>query len=293
MLYHFILVAKMDKIIKDIHIKSDTKLLLFGGVYSNLQALEALKTVADSLHIAPQHCISTGDLVGYCAQPEESIQFFKNWGALSIRGNVETQLINEEDHCGCDFTEGSRCDSFSAIWYPYAQQQISKASLEFLKTFPNHYQIYIGSKKATVLHGSYTNESEFIFKSTDWNVKKENFNITKSDVIISGHCGLPFIELEDNKTWINPGVIGMPANDGNTSVYYAVMSFENNQLILEHHRLNYNHQLASNLMEQNNLPSAYSKTLTTGIWDNMDILPTEETEQQEQEINLDSLNLAF
>ncbi|MEH6406960.1 MAG: metallophosphoesterase, partial [Leeuwenhoekiella sp.] len=58
----------MDKKIENIGQLSG-KVLLFGGVYSNLQALEKLKNIAENLGILPENCLSTGDIVGYCAQP--------------------------------------------------------------------------------------------------------------------------------------------------------------------------------------------------------------------------------
>ena len=77
----------MDTRIKDLG-RLEGKLLLFGGVYSNLQALEAVIAFAKAENIPPSHCICTGDIVGYCAQPEETVQLFKKWGAHTIAGNV-------------------------------------------------------------------------------------------------------------------------------------------------------------------------------------------------------------
>ena len=114
----------MDKIIKDIG-SMEGKLLIFGGVYSNLQALEALKQVAEHQNIPPENCICTGDIVGYCAQPEETVQLFQLWKARSIAGNVEIQLREGAEDCGCDFRKGSRCDGFSQQWYPFAQSGAS------------------------------------------------------------------------------------------------------------------------------------------------------------------------
>ena len=70
----------MDQKIIDLG-KISGKTLLFGGVYSNLQALEALKQIAEKENINPENCFCTGDIVGYCAQPEETVQLFKLWGA--------------------------------------------------------------------------------------------------------------------------------------------------------------------------------------------------------------------
>ncbi|MFC6268702.1 metallophosphoesterase family protein [Frigoriflavimonas asaccharolytica] len=281
----------MDKKLENLG-KIEGKILLFGGVYSNLQALEALKTVAEEENILPEHCICTGDIVGYCAQPEESIQFFKNWKAKAIRGNVEEQLIENAEDCGCDFTEGSRCDILSQFWYPYAKSKLSENSINYLKTIANHLTFEIAGKKASVVHGAYSNISEFIFKSTHWSKKEENFEQTESQIIIAGHCGLPFLDVKDHKFWINPGVIGMPANDGKTDVWYAIMQEKDNTLDIEFKNLKYDFKLANKLMIENNLPSEYAKTLVTGIWNNMEILPNEEKNLQGKEIVFDAIKIS-
>ncbi|SHM80160.1 metallophosphoesterase [Polaribacter sp. KT 15] len=266
----------MDQKIENLG-KLSGKTLLFGGVYSNLQAIEALKQIAEKEGIPPENCICTGDIVGYCAQPEETVQLFKLWGAKSIVGNVEIQLRENAADCGCDFREGSRCDGFSQLWYPYAQSKLSSNSLEFLKTLPNTIQFEYASKKATVVHGSYFNVSEFIFKSTDWSKKAPNFIATNSDVIVAGHCGLPFQDQQNGQLWLNPGVIGMPANDGNPSVWYAILDDAKENFNYTHHTLNYNYKLTSKLMQNGLLPEEYSRTIVTGIWDNTEILPAIET----------------
>lgn len=275
----------MDEKIKYIG-KLSGKILLFGGVYSNLQALQALISVAEKENIAPGNCISTGDIVGYCAQPEETIQFFKNWKARSIAGNVEIQLRGNSDHCGCDFTKGSRCDAFSQLWYPFSKSKLKDDSINFIKTLPECIQFTYAGKTCTVIHGSYFNTSEFIFKSTPWEQKHSNFEATNSNVIIAGHSGLPFNQYQNNLLWLNPGVIGMPSNDGETSVWYMVIADENNQITFEHKKLIYNSELANFLMIQNNLPEEYAKTLLTGIWDNTEILPKEERKLQGRKMQL-------
>ena len=275
----------MDKTINNIGTLSG-KVLLFGGVYSNLQALEALKAIAEQQNIAPENCICTGDVVGYCAQPEETVQLLKIWNAKSILGNVEIQLIEGEADCGCDFTEGSRCDGFSKLWYPYAQSKLSKNSIAYLATFPDHITFNYANKKVTVVHGDYFNVSEFVFKSTDWNIKAKTIDATKSDVIVAGHCGLPFSHEQDNKLWLNPGVIGMPANDGSPQVWYAILEDINGEMKFTHHTLDYNYKLTNSLMKNGLLPEEYARTIVTGIWDNTEILPAIESGLQGFGINL-------
>ena len=247
------------------------KVLLFGGVYSNLQALEALITIAKTEEILPKNCFCTGDIVGYCAQPEETIQKFKNWGANSIIGNVEEQLRSGAMDCGCDFKTGSRCDGFSREWYPYAQSQISEDSINWMKKLPDHITFQYAEKKVVLVHGSYGNISEFIFKSTLWQLKETSFNHGAS-VVIAGHCGIPFYDQHNEQLWLNPGVIGMPANEGHSGVWYMILD-DKNGFTFKHHILNYDYKTTYNLMNKAGLPKEYAETLITGLWDNMEILP--------------------
>lgn len=260
--------------------KLEGKVLLFGGVYSNLQALQALFKIAEIEGILPKNCISTGDLIGYCAQPEETILLFKKWDAHSITGNVEIQINENAEDCGCDFTEGSSCDTLSKQWYPFARRQLSIDSFDYLKTLPEFITFEFLGKKCTVIHGSYFHTSEFIFKSTPWKEKLKNFEATESEIIIAGHCGLPFHSSESDLLWLNPGVIGMPANDGNTSVWYMILEEKNGQISFEHKKLVYDYRIASEKMMEKDLPKEYADTLLNGFWDNMEILPKTEKAQQ-------------
>lgn len=253
------------------------KILVFGGVYSNYQSLEELYRIAQTAGIKPSNIISTGDIVGYCASPSECIDFIEKWGILGIQGNVEQNLINGTDDCGCNFEEGSRCDIFSKQWFPFAVMQMTEQNLNYLTQLPERISFEYADKKIDVIHGSYNNISEFVFKSTSWDIKSQNFTKTDADVVLAGHCGLPFADVREGKYWLNAGVIGMPANDGTARVWYMILDDVDGQFSYEFHNYEYESFEANQLMLENGLPYSYSETLLTGIWDNNEILPDEET----------------
>lgn len=255
------------------------KMLLFGGVYSNLQALQAVMELAAAHNIAAQNCICTGDIIGYCGQPQETMDSFTSWGAHSILGNVELQLRDDQDDCGCDFTAGSRCDKFSAVWYAFAKANLTTASKLFFITLPDYLNFEYAGKKIGVVHGSHQNISQFVFKSTSWDRKQASLDALKADVIVAGHCGLPFVDVYKNKTWLNPGVIGMPANDGATNTW-AIILDDSDGFDYKHIPINYDYKTAIKNMQKNHLPQEYATTLATGIWDNVEILPAAERGQQ-------------
>ncbi|GJM34745.1 MAG: hypothetical protein DHS20C18_37460 [Saprospiraceae bacterium] len=269
-----------QKVTKEIGIL-EGKILVFGGVYSNLQALNRMQEIAKTLAIPSGNTICTGDVVAYCAQPEECVQLVLDWGIHCIAGNVEIQLREGGDDCGCDFTAGGRCDVFSRQWYPYAQEMLSAQSIDWMKQLPDFLRFTYAGLSGLVVHGSYFETSEYIFKSTPWPIKAQNFNKTQSDLILAGHCGLPFHEEQSGKFWLNPGVIGMPANDGTSQVWYMILEKRpEGKILFSHHSFEYDHELTAQLMQQHQLPLAYAKTLETGYWDSCEILPEVETAQQ-------------
>ncbi len=254
--------------------------LLFGGVYSNLEALTTLKQIADRQGISPNNIICTGDIPGYCADPEQCLQLIRKWGIHAIAGNVEIQIRDGLEDCGCDFEADSRCDLFAKAWYPYAQKRVSAGSVEWLKTLPEFLEFDFYGKKCLVVHGSFFRTSEFVFRSTPWEVKQRNFDETGADVIIAGHCGLPFNHVAGEKYWLNPGVIGMPANDGTPRVWYMLLHPSEKPLHFTHESFEFDNEETFARMLEEELPIAYAKTLTSGLWDNNDILPEEETTAQ-------------
>ncbi|MBU1822030.1 MAG: metallophosphoesterase [Bacteroidetes bacterium] len=260
------------------------KLLVFGGPYSNLQALTELQKIAGQHRIPPQRIICTGDMVGYCAQPEETVQLVKDWGIHCIQGNVEQNIIEGEDDCGCNFAEGGRCDLFSRTWFPFAARSLSADSVQWLSTLPNHLAFRYAGKGVTVVHGSAAHISEFVFKSTPWTIKRQTFDATGADVILAGHAGLPFADERADSCWLNAGVIGMPANDGTPRVWYLLLDDAHGQFSYSFESFTYNHGLANQLMLENELPATYAQTLLTGIWDNCEILPEVEKALQGVEI---------
>lgn len=248
------------------------KVLLFGGVYGNLHALKRLRQIAIEKKIPASNVICTGDIMGYCAQPNECLELIRGWGIHSIAGNVEANIRDEAQDCGCNFEDGSRCDFLSNNWYSYVQSKITPQNKEWLHELPEFIQFSYARQKVFVLHGGLQSNAQFIFESTDWKVKANILKATQADVIVGGHCGLPFHSASHAQYWLNPGVIGMPANDGTTRVWYMVLDDTNGSFTFQHLSYNYDHEGAARLMVTNNLPLSYAETLSSGLWDNMDIL---------------------
>ncbi len=255
-------------------------LLIFGGSYSNLQATQAMQKYCTRHGYTPEQVIFTGDCVAYCASPEQTIQLIRDWGIHCIAGNVEIQLANEADDCGCNFIRDSVCDVLSVTWYDFINKNISLASRAWMRDLPLHIRFRMNNKIFKVVHGASTETAKFIYPSTAWHIKSAELNHAGVDVIVAGHSGIPFIEQQTEGGWINAGVIGMPANDGTADGWFMTLTPSDGHISCESHRLQYNAELAAYTMEQASLATEYGRALLTGIWPGQEILPDAERAQQ-------------
>jgi predicted phosphodiesterase len=264
------------------------KLLVFGGVYSNLQALKVLKEIALAEGYSPENTICTGDVVAYCAQPQECVDLIRNWGIHCIAGNVEIQLATGAEDCGCNFEGDSRCDLFSRQWYPFANKNITDAAFKWMRELPDFLKFNYSGKEFGVVHGTFDETAGYLFKSSDWVEKENQLAKMEVDCILAGHCGLPFSDFKQDKAWLNSGAIGMPANDGTDRVWFMTLEEKENKIIVEHRTLEYDTHEPSARMREAKLPQEYARTLLTGIWDSNEILPALETAQQGNAIFFDN-----
>lgn len=110
------------------------------------------------------------------------------------------------------------CDRLSSDWYSHIRDKVSETSIQWMQNLPHILRFKLNGFIINVVHGSYSKTGRYIFKSTPWNEKREEFEASNADIIIAGHSGLPFSDRKENKLWFNPGVIGMTAPRGSGTV---------------------------------------------------------------------------
>ena len=255
----------------------DETVLVFGGPYSNLQATEALLEEAHRRSISPDHMICTGDVVAYCANPVETIAAIRASGVHVVMGNCEESLGFQLEDCGCGFEENTACDILSKQWYAYSDALLSDDDRHWLRTRPRRIAARIGWRNLSFIHGSVSDISGWVFRSTDSALKASDLDALDCDGVVAGHCGLPFIDLlPDGRMWLNTGVIGMPANDGARQGWFGLITPDNGDLRIELEPLPFDTAAAARAMREARLADDYARALESGLWPNMDVLPDEE-----------------
>lgn len=251
--------------------------LVFGGPYSNLQATLAIKDEASLRGIAPDHCICTGDVVAYCADPLGTVKLIRDWGAPVVMGNCEQSLAAGAQDCGCGFEQGSACDILSKQWFAYATARLDTSSRDWMGALPNMVRFELAGRRVAAIHGGVDDISRFIFASTPEQEKRQQAVAANADIIIAGHCGLPFTQvLENGAVWHNAGVVGMPANDGTCETWYSIMTATKSVVEISHHRLAYDHRSAAAGLRDAGLAEGYARALESGCWPSLDVLPAPE-----------------
>ena len=265
-------------------------LLVFGGPYSNLRAMQALVLEAERLGIEPQRVICTGDVVAYGAEPVETVALIRAWGCHVIKGNCEESLAERSGDCGCNFEEGSVCALLSKGWYPYADATIGDDERDWMNALPASLTFQFGGRTFRVVHGGCREIARWVFQSQD-GVLDEEIALSGAEITIAGHAGLPFVARRDDGIWFNPGVIGMPANDGTPDGWYGIIAFDaaTGGVTLSTHRLGYENVAAAASMRRAGHANEYARTLITGRWPSLDVLPAEERLATGREISPVSL----
>ncbi|MEM8803386.1 MAG: metallophosphoesterase family protein [Pseudomonadota bacterium] len=247
----------------------DGPVVLFGGPYSNLQAMEAMASA-----IGDRDAICTGDVVGYCANPNETTTHLMARGVPVIAGNCEQQLAEGKEDCGCGFGEDSACDLLSRGWWPHLLGTASPETVSALSDLPEIGTFTHQSRRYAVIHGGATAINRFLWPSSDAGEFDEEIAAIEAvvgqvDGVVSGHSGIAFHRHIGRHQWINAGAIGLPPHDGRPETRYAVLT--DGDVVIE--RLSYAHEAAAAAMETAGLTQGYHQTLRTGIWPSEDILP--------------------
>ncbi len=247
--------------------------LLFGGAYSNLQATRALIEETERREIPPDQVICTGDIVAYCGDPQETTTTIREWGCHVVMGNCEESIAFDKQDCGCGFEKESLCASLSVDWYSLALQQVTPENKLWMRGLPRQINFSFGTKHFAVIHGSIDNISEFIFDSSSTSRKRASLLGLEVDCVVGGHCGIPFGQSIGSRYWLNPGAIGMPANDGKSNTWYMLLQSFEDKIRASWHTLRFDTRETVRAMSARGLPVDYQATLENGLWPSMSALP--------------------
>ncbi|GAC1454672.1 MAG: metallophosphoesterase family protein [Ktedonobacterales bacterium] len=253
----------------------DTCIAVFGGVYSNYLALAAVLQDARARGATAFYCL--GDMGGFGPHPDRVFPLLHDNGVTCIQGNYDHSVGNGLKDCGCGYTD-PRDNYYAQISYDYTAAHTSPRYRAWLRDLPPAHRRRFAGRSVLMAHGSPRRINEFLWESTTpMPFLTKLLDDYDADVLLCTHTGIQWTRtLPDGRLFVNVGAIGRPPNNGQTAVWYALLTATPD---VEVHLLPvaYEHTRLAAEMRAEDLPEEFVETILTGWWTTcLEILPAKE-----------------
>lgn len=266
------------------------KLALFGGLYSNYLALERAIADATARGVDAMYCL--GDVGAFGPFPDRVFPLLYDHRIACVRGNYDDSIGFEKDDCQCGYTD-PRDNYFAQISYDYTLAGTSADNKAWLRNLPEAIRLTVSGVRVLLCHGSPRRTNEFLWQSTTSTQFLDRLaDEHDADLIVGTHTGIHWQrELSQGRRYVNAGVLGRPANDGRTAVWYAVVEIDSKNpnalpctsggrsvpIHVEFVPVHYGFQRLAAEMKSEQLPDEFVQTVLTGWWTTcLEILPSRE-----------------
>ncbi len=251
------------------------RIAVFGGVYSNFLALPA--TLADARRRGAEALFCLGDIGAFGPHPDRVYPLLREAGVHVMRGNYDLSLAEGREDCSCGYTD-PRDNYFAALSYEYTFRHTSEDNKRWLRTLPDVLRVQLGHYQLHMAHGSPRQVNEFLWESTSPDGLLDKLcDDYRAEVLLCTHTGIKWHRpLLHDRHVINVGVIGRPENDGQTHVWYTMLTAAPT-LDVEFIPVVYDYQGLAQAMRQEGLPDEFAETILTGWWTTcLEVLPGKE-----------------
>lgn len=252
-----------------------TRLALIGGIYSNYHALAA--TLDDIASRGADATYFLGDLGAFGPHPNRVPEMLIERGIAGIQGNYEESLSSGATDCHCGYTD-PRDNFYAQISYDYTAEKTSDAFKRWMGCLPKSLRLDVHGIRVLLSHGSPRKINEFLWRSTSPDPFLSRMcDDYRADVIVCTHSGLHWHKrLTLNRHVVNAGVIGRPANDGRTNVWYTMLTI-GAAVDVEFVPIDYDHGALAREMRSEKLPDEFIETIEAGWWTTcLEVLPAKE-----------------
>ena len=250
------------------------KIALIGDIHANLPALEAVLDHAREQGI--RRIWNVGDIVGYGPFPDEVVQLLrKDESIVSILGNYDRKMLRFKKKQG-KWAKSKDPQRYLAVEWTY--EHLSKKSRKFLRFLSQEIKTKVRGHRILLTHGTPASDEEHLYPDTPDKRLRELTQMTKADIIVVGHSHWPFARQVDDVWFINTGSVGRP-DDGDPRACYAVLRFQGEEMLVQHHRVEYDVDRTVAAIREHNLPEAFAQMFLQGR--NLDAVSAASSEETE------------
>ena len=196
-----------------------TRIAIFSDLHGNSAATEATLAAIDAA--APDAVYCLGDLVGYGARPNETIELVRARAIPTVMGNYDDGVGFDRDDCGCaykDPDEEARGQD-SLFWSRRVTTGENKA---YLRTLLPEIRFEAEGVRFRLVHGSPRRMNEYLFEDRDPRSLARIARDADCDVLVFGHTHQPWVREIDSVLMVNEGSVGKP-KDGDPRAAWALI----------------------------------------------------------------------
>jgi putative phosphoesterase len=212
---------------------------IISDIHGNYEALKVVLTELDKLGVKEIYCL--GDVVGYYSQVNECCDELRKRNILTLMGNHDWYMAS-----------GGFCPRSKSVndCLVYQRKVITNENIEWLRTF----QVQKFVADIHMVHGGWADPiDEYLMEPSE-----AYFSKIIGNKFVSGHTHIQMLQKYKNKTYCNPGSVGMP-RDNDPRAAFATYD---GQFSL--HRVEYDMQPVFDLMNKAGFDDYYYGCLKTG-----------------------------
>ena len=239
-----------------------SRIAIFGDVHGNSAATAATLSAIDAASPDAVYCL--GDLVGYGARPNETIDLIRERAIPTIMGNYDDGVGFDRDDCGCAYKdpEEEARGQQSLFWSRRVTTDDRKA---YLRTLPPEIRFETEGVRFRLVHGSPRRMNEYLFADRDPRSLERIARDAHCDVLVFGHTHIPWVRQIEGVLFVNAGSAGKP-KDGDPRAAWALFEVAvGRSLSVEIRRVPYDvAAMAAAIRAADGLPDHFARDLETG-----------------------------
>lgn len=239
-----------------------TRVAFFGDLHGNAHATGAV--LRDIEVHQPDHTICLGDLVGYGANPNETIELVRSCDIPVIMGNYDDGIGFYRDDCGCAYKNDTE-KANGELSIAWTGATVTDENKHWLQTLLPELRLEIAGVRIRIVHGSPRRMNEYLFEDRDEASLQRIARSADCDVLVFGHTHKPWTRDIEGVRFVNAGSVGKP-KDGDPRACWAMLEIsDQGKIEVTFHRVTYDVEgAATAIRNAAGLPDVYATDIETG-----------------------------
>lgn len=238
------------------------RIAIFGDLHGNRSATEAVLTAIEREQPDAIYCL--GDLVGYGAFPNGTIDLVRERAIPTIMGNYDDGVGFDRDDCGCAYRDAGERErgQLSLTWTRSVTTDERKTHL---RTLLPEIRFEANGVRIRLVHGSPRRLNEYLFEDRDPASLARIAAVADADVLIFGHTHKPWTREIGGVQFVNAGSVGKP-KDGDPRAGWLLLAIDGaGNVSTTMQRVPYDiASMATAIREADGLPDAFAQDIETG-----------------------------